>query len=93
MYGPDKCIIEPIGEADRELCLCIFKDAFLDRCKHQTVWTSFGGNNPEFDNIKYSFVHGTDGYGYCAILNKERSMDVRAEIVIEGTNVNFSTLL
>lgn len=92
VYGPAKCLIEPIGESDRELCLALFKDSFLARCKNQSSWTSFGAPESEFQHVKYCFVHGTDGYGYCAISNRDKSMDVRAEVEIEGSNVNFSRL-
>lgn len=89
-YGPEKCIIEPIGETDRDFCLQLFKDAFIARCKLGTTWTAFGGAGSEFERVRYCFVHGTDGYGYCAILNKDKHLDVRAEVEIEGSNVNFS---
>lgn len=91
-YGPERCVIEPIGDGDRDLCLYLFKSAFLSRCKQHTTWTSFGNVDSEFDNIKYCFVHGSDGYGYCAIANLDKHLDVRAEVEIEGSNVNFSRL-
>lgn len=90
LFGPAKCKIEPIGDNDREICLDLFKTAFLSRCEDMTNWTSFGRSGTEFNNVKYTFVHGSDGYGYCAIKNKDKFMDIRAEIEIEGSNVNFS---
>lgn len=91
-FGPAKCVIEPIGETDRELCLTLFKDSFLGR-NQQATWTAFGAPGSEFEHVKYCFVHGTDGYGYCAIKNSDKLVDVRAEVEIDGNNVNFSNLV
>lgn len=91
MFGPAKTIIEPIGEKDREVCLHLFKSAFLSRCTQQLNWTSFGRPGSEFHNVKYTFVHGSDGYGYCAIDNRDKLINIKAEVEIEGSNVNFSS--
>lgn len=90
VFGPEKAVIEPIGEGDRDLCLELFKKAFVQRCLQNNSWTAFGRVGSEFQHIKYTFVHGSDGYGYCAIINKDRHIDVKATIEIEGSNVNFS---
>ncbi len=92
IYGVAPCIIEPVCDSKRQKCLLMFKEAFISRVKSKSIWTPFGSTGSEFQRVMYSFVHGSDGYGYCAIWNTEKNMDVRAVVRIEGTNVNFSIL-
>lgn len=91
VYGPSKSEIEPLSDVHNLDCQQLFKKAFLWRCmSKEHSWTPFGAPSSDYGMISYSFIHGTDGYGYCAIKNDDPLKDIKADVFIEGTNVSIS---
>jgi hypothetical protein len=88
LYGPGECKIEPLAQSSYEESLQLFREGFLDRCQRLNSWTPFNTPGREFNKIFYSFVHGNDGYGYCAIWNKDPSINIEADVEFEGSSVS-----
>jgi len=89
VYGPERCKIDLVDDCHIEDSLGLFKRAFMARSLDSNDWQPFGDSDPKYRDVSYTFVHGSDGYGYCAVQNKGDST-TEATITLTGLNIHFS---
>ena len=90
VYGPSKCIIEPVSRKSREKCLASFRQAFINRCRQPTTKWSNCSISSRMTKVKRTIVQGSDGYGYLAIWNTTSDSRISAEATMTGTHLNMS---
>lgn len=89
IYGPSAARIDALDISEKERCFELFKQTLLDKSQTAGRWVPYGATGTDFASVRYSFVHGGDGYGYCAIWSQETRSRLEAEIEIAGENIQF----